>query len=125
MEVVLKKTKITKSILDQSLFCHIANIPNLTPLGWVMKKTINGYKKRILLYNVLTEQLFLTAEFSSIKIEKSNDYSLGDKSYYLARYAPSMITQVSSCMLEEDAKILQRKIEATIGEANRLGQIYY
>jgi len=124
MEVVLKKTKITKSILDQSLFCHIANIPNSTPLGWVMKKTINGYRKRILLYNVLTEQLFLTAEFS-IKVEKNNDMDLGDKSYYLAGYAPNMITQISSCMLEEDAKILQRKIEATIGEANRLGQIYY
>lgn len=126
MEVILKKVKVTKSILDQSLIAGLEQIPNLQPLGWVMKKSkLLGFKKMILLYDEKKGVLFLIPPFSSVKVEKNNTYGLGDKCYAVHYNAPNFITQITKVMLEEEAKELATKIQTTINFALAQGQIYY
>ena len=125
MEITLKKVKVTKSILDQSLIAGLEQIPNLQPLGWVMKKTSLGFKKMILLHDEKKGVLFLIPPFSSVKVEKSNQYDLGDKCYAVHYNASSFITQITKMMCEEEAKELAAKIHATINFALEQGQLYY
>ena len=57
MEVVLKKTKITKSIVEQSLSGNYSlmyeKLDNYTILGWCSHKTGKYTIRRVLLYNKL------------------------------------------------------------------------
>lgn len=62
MEVQLKKTKITKSIIKQSLPASLTvfrNLNSIHVLGWCL---LDG-KKIVLLYNVITNQV-MTARYT-------------------------------------------------------------
>jgi len=138
MEVELKKTKITKSIVDQSLsggYNLIYHNLHFDILGWCLIKNI----RKVLLYNRLTNQIFTLpyAKFfgDDIRIEDAQEQRSDGKGGWV--FPTIKKVKIYCCDLHntitfsqdvsqtfEDMENIFTKVKDFYKQVNQKGQIY-
>lgn len=113
LEVQLKKSKITKSILSQTIGLLKSKMSESEAKGWCYYKE----RKYIVLQNLNTYQLSKFPYFSRIEeVEDSFDVVL----HYNANHEPYQYY----CKTQEDKVELLLNLKSIIEEADKQGQFY-
>ena len=117
MEVILKKSKITNSILGQTLIASMGNFKTMKVLGWCYYKTNNW----IVLYNEETNELRRYPLFKSIE---RMPISYGRVKDEIKVYNHNMNTQYYTFDTEEEAITFYDLINGVKSTAMQLGQFF-
>jgi hypothetical protein len=138
MEVILKRTKITKAIFGQiirgknSLFVQPGDFKIL---GWVLVNKGNTFYRSIILYNEAESKL-LKLPFSSVsKIKKEgknrqesdgNGGYIFPKVYFLKLYLPDYNQEITifESKVEAELKEMETRLKLCLTEVCLKGQIY-
>lgn len=120
MEVTLRKTKITASILKQMEIANEGQIFTYKVLGYFMIKTKTGMAPRVLLQNYDNEDCKLCIVAKSYKTSKPDDANL----CFLEIDGIKSIAIYSDLFVDYAKSLGDRFIEIA-RQANKAGQIFY
>jgi len=137
MEVLLKKTKITKSIVQQSLRGSnnlFVDQTNYELLGWCMIPGKNDVRW-ILLYNLLKSTVVVLpySSASHSSITRHSEQTRNDKGwydypmfYYLNLYLPTFRTSILISKSKEEEKMeeSEKKLKEFLEKVQNKGQVY-
>jgi|GEM_PF-5376284 len=137
MEVLLKKTKITKSVVNQSLLGSSSlylDHSNYDVLGWCL---LSGKRdvRYILLYNRIkntivrlqyTDVSEITTESKNVQRGSSQEGYTYPMTYYLHIYCRDFGRSLTVVYSENEQEVLleKEKLIAFLREVNQKGQIY-
>lgn len=120
MEVLLRKTKITKSIFNQMQYARPKEVHQYNVLGWCLVSD----EKFILLYDEKTKTPFKYQWFTNLMKWKKKDED-GETQIY--PYVVS-ITRISSSNIvfkeESQAEEVYNELKRMIDKSSELGQIF-
>lgn len=130
MEVVLKKSKITNSIIKQTLSAteDVLKSADYKVLGWCNYVVGKNRYKYILLYNQKTSDLKKYLTFGSLKKVHYNEYigrnhSTPEK-FNLEIITPNFTTKIHTFEKEAERDSFAKDLEVLKKRAEELGQIY-
>lgn len=130
MEVILKKTKITSSIIKQTVKASEKTLMNsdYEVLGWCNYFSGKYRYKYILLYNSKTSDLKVYLFFGRLENEYINDYKGRDyyspEKFNLKVITPNFVETVYTFEKEYDRDSLAKTLEEIKKLAEQKGQIY-
>lgn len=116
MEVILKKSKITKNIFNQCQKFNPSDI-NLKPLGWVFDKEI-----RYLIASNELGLIFKREWYGDFSIEKTHNYDLEGSQWYEYWLKTDNFRKVYKT--EEEAKEAKQKFNMFKDKFLMRGQFY-
>lgn len=121
MEVLLKKCKITLSIIKQLLVASEENIRTYNVLGWVLLPYKNSSYKKILLYDSVSNKLvsmFYPKDISEKPKGQDNRFELYYRNDFNNHYYHSFDTK-------EEQVQFHSVLNRVVSEAKEQGQIFY
>lgn len=134
MEVLLKKTKITKSILEQSLFGHASlyiGHPNYDTLGWCRVKVGRNMRDYILIYCRATQVILKLNKYSTYSINEvigsqqmAREGTVNDWYFplvYILKLDNTIIFRTLEEKVFNESKV---KLQKFLREVEQKGQIY-
>lgn len=124
--VELKKLKITKSILSQSLYASIVNMLNTDVLGWIMFKSGKYWRKLIVFYHKDKKTILLKDYPTKMEVVPSSDGKGGVIYSVVYKYdrGSSIYRETDDGTKEEADKLLDKLLKMKETVDNK-GQIYY
>jgi hypothetical protein len=130
MEVVLRKSKITNSIIKQTVKAseEVLKSSDYEVLGWCNYLLGKHLYKYILLYNQKTKDLKKYLFFGKLEKEYVNDYRGRD--YYsperfdLKVITPNFVDTIYTFQKEEERASFMKDLEVIKKRAEQQGQIY-
>lgn len=130
MEVILKKTKITSSILKQTTNATENNLKdaNFRVLGWCRYVVNKHTYKYILLYNENKQELVRYLFFSEIKEVYVNDYKGRDyyspEKFNIEVKTPNFMDKVYTFKTQKERDDFAHDLRVIKNRAEEAGQIY-
>lgn len=123
MEVLLKKAKITSSILNQTVsVVSLDNFKDFEPIGWVL----HAKERWLIFHKEGTLVKVVSGSVLSIKLEHEQIDDIGrfKDFYYVIVKRSNRYDQRFKFETEEEAKEYKEKYEATITNCKNKGQFY-
>jgi len=104
MEVILKKVKITSSILNQVLILKADDLKSFEVLGYCVLKN----DKWIVLYNASTNELRKTLMFKEVLIDNGHSSPFHIKVIFPSKYAPRYYDGKNDSDCQEFIKLMNQ-----------------
>ena len=121
MEVVLRKTKITGSVLKQVQYATLEQMLKYKVLGWVS----HGGFYKIILYDSNSNNISFTFLNAVFELDESWNPEHTEINYGAKCYNPKHIAQIYKCDSKEKANDILIKLKSLKRIANSDGQIFY
>lgn len=115
MELILKKTKLTSSILTQTVLASYADIKTFDVIGWCVHKN----HKRIVLYNHDTQEL---RKYPMIKDIKSEVYYMQHRT--VIRFDGNFNSAVYNTKDDEESQVIYNEFNKVRTDALTKGQFF-
>lgn len=130
MEVLLKKVKVTVSVLKQLQIASWKQMQTYEPLGYVVKQSKRGSYRSILLYDKETNTLVCMLAYTKVKLEEKSlqidAHGTREQQWQVVLEGPSFVTNYNGHSNNKEAhEKVQHAIENTIEKALMIGQIFY
>jgi hypothetical protein len=129
MEVEVKKVKITKSIINQSLMASTHQMFNCDVLGFVVLPQDKSTKTRVLIYDGTTQQVLLGPHYKSATTvtewDQIDNYGTRAEVLKVDIEDHSGHTHRWVCPTNEETEDYYHKVKSYMRRVNSAGQVYY
>ncbi len=129
MEVELKRTKITKSIINQALPASTQQMFLCDVLGFVVLGASKPAQTKVLIYDGTTNQILLAPHYKHVKTvtewDQIDNYGTRAEVLKVDAEEHSGRTHRWKCQTNEETEAYYHSLMSYMRKVGRAGQIYY